>query len=104
MSATAKTRTASAPSATSTSATEIPTGPATVAEVEWLSLRPSAVQIDLSSVQLTPAGSVMLMRSFPSGSTVIVQLLFLSADCGFFRFALTMSASSSVNERSRNRR
>ena len=56
-----KARTAPAASVTVASATEIDGGPATVAEVEWLSFRPSSVQIDLSSVQLTAAGSVMLI-------------------------------------------
>ena len=46
---------------------EIPTGPATLAEVEWLSSRSSWVQMDLLSLQLAAARSVMLIRSFPSG-------------------------------------
>ena len=72
-----------------------------MAEVDWLRLRSSCVQIDVLSVQLTAAGSVLVIRSFPSGFSRIVQALFLSADCGFSRFASTMSASSSVKARSR---
>ena len=92
LSDTVKARTAPAASVTVASATEIDGGPAIVAEVEWLSLRPSCAQIDLSSVQLTAAGSVMLISPVPSGSTVIVQLWFLLAACGFWRRALMTSA------------
>ena len=104
LSDTVKARTAPAASVTVASATEIDGGPAIVAEVEWLSFRPSPVQIDLSSVQPTAAGSVILICSVPRGSTVIVQLWFLLAAGGFWRLALMTSAWTSVNERSRKRR
>ena len=41
-------------------------GASTLAVVERLSFRSSCVQIDLLSVQLTAAGSVIVSRSFPS--------------------------------------
>ena len=66
--------TAPAASCTRASSTEMPTGPSMLAEVDWLSFRSSLVQMDLLSLQLAASGSVMLIRSLPSGSTVIVQL------------------------------
>ena len=96
LSDTVKARTAPTASVTVASATEIDGGPATVADVEWLSLRSSSVQMPRLLLQLVVAGSVMLIVSFPSGSTVIVQALFLSADCGFLRWARVTSPSSTV--------
>ena len=82
LSDTVKARTAPAASVTVASATEIDGGRTTVAEVEWLSFRPSPVPIAPLLLQLVVAGSVMLTWSFPFGSTRIVQLWLLPWVCG----------------------
>ncbi len=102
LSDTVKARTAPAASVTVASATEIDGGPATVAEVKWLIFRPLSVQMLRLLLQLVVSGSVRLMASFPSGSTVIVQALFFSVDCGFLRLARVTSPSSTVNAWSRS--
>ena len=65
VSATLKASTAPAPSSTSTSAMEIPTGPRTVSDVEWLSFRPSFVQMAPLAVQLVVSGRVIETSSAP---------------------------------------
>ena len=73
---TAKANTAPSPSSTRASATEMPTGPATVAEFEFDSGRPSSMQTAPAASQSVVAGSDTVTSSDERGRTVIVQRWF----------------------------
>ena len=48
-----------------------------LSDVEWLSLRPSSVQMAPALLQLLVSGSVMLIAPFPSGLTLTFQFWLL---------------------------
>ena len=100
LSVTAKASTAPAASSTRASLTDMPTGPWTLSDVEWFSLRPSSVQMAPALFQLVVSGSVMLTPPLPSGSTVTVQFWLLP---WVFRCAFLMSAPLTLNAWSRIR-
>ena len=60
-----------------------------MSDVEWLSLRPSSVQMAPELLQLVVSGSVMVTAPLSSGSTVTVQYWLLP---WVFRSAFRMSA------------
>ena len=92
LSVTAKDSSAPAPSSTSASATDTPTGPATLADTAAASDRPSVVST-------APAGSVIVTAPLPSGSTSISQLRF--SPC-VLRRALATSPPSTSKASSRS--
>ena len=78
---TAKASTAPSASSTRASATEVPTGPVTVAEFE--SGRPSSVQTAPAAPQSAVAGSDAVTSSDERGRTVIVHRWFWPCDTRF---------------------
>ena len=78
----------------------MPTGPWTLSDVEWCSLRPSSVQMAPALLQLVVSGSVMLTPPLPVGSTVTVQFWLLP---WVFRCAFLMVAPLTLNAWSRIR-
>ena len=100
LSDTVKARTAPAASVTVASATEIDGGPATVAEVEWLSFRPSSVQMPPLASQSVVVGRLMAIWPLPSGWTARVQLWLLP---WVLRWALSIVAPVARSASSRIR-